>query len=358
MTTNLTLVSKQWASRPSDQRFLTLDDLREKVKARRETSRVSDFAFDLLSVRATEEGGMALTQMDGKSRIGDLTHYTFGQLCSHVGAPSGYLRTLPAELAQIPLAYSMERSNREDVKILVRENGTTTVGAVTSPSYGRIWDAEVVESVQKHFDSNVWKVPYASYQAKDPLRATTLYASDRDVFIFLVSENSIDVDGESIKRGIIVWNSEVGSATLGLMTFTYDRVCDNRIIWNASNVRELRIKHTSGAPHRFAQEAQPLLAAYVNADTAQAAETIKAAKKITVGATRSEVVDWMKSKGFTVKLANSAYDAAENDIRGYNPRTLWGVVQGITDVAHDITHQDARTEIEIKAGKLLEAIAA
>lgn len=352
---NITMVSKQWASRPNDQRFLSLADLKEKVQNRKETSQVVDFAFDLLSVRASDEGDLILTDKDGSGNLGALTHYTFGQMCSRVGAPAGYLRTLPAALSQIPLAYSMERSDREDVKVLIRENGIRTVGAMTSPHYGRIWDLELVEAVEKHFDPNVWKVPYASYQAKDPLRATTLYASDRDVFIFLVSENTIDVEGESIKRGVILWNSEVGSKTLGFMTFTYDRVCDNRIIWNASNVRELRIKHTSGAPHRFAKEASPLLAEYVNSDTSLAAEKIRAAKKLTVGSNKSEVVAWLKAKGFTAGLAGKAFDAAENDIRRYDPTSVWGLVQGITDVAHEIPHQDDRTEVETKAGQLLEA---
>lgn len=38
------------------------------------------------------------------------------------------------------------------------------------------------------------------------------------------------------------------------------------------------------------------------------------------------------------------------------PRTVWGLVQGVTDVAHDITHTDARTDLESKAGSLLESL--
>ena len=48
----------------------------------------------------------------------------------------------------------------------------------------------------------------------------------------------------------------------GIATFTYDYVCDNRIIWGQRNFRELKIRHTSGGPHRFVANAVPQLTAY------------------------------------------------------------------------------------------------
>jgi hypothetical protein len=105
-----------------------------------------------------------------------------------------------------------------------------------------------------------WVIPAASYTTKNPKRATTLYASDRDVFIFLVDpKNPVEVNGEQLFRGFMTWNSEVGSAVFGLTTFLYRYVCDNRIIWGATDVQELRIRHTGGAPERFAYEGEKYL---------------------------------------------------------------------------------------------------
>ena len=42
--TTLDAASRQWARRPDDERFLTLDDLAASVGARRDLSRVSDVA--------------------------------------------------------------------------------------------------------------------------------------------------------------------------------------------------------------------------------------------------------------------------------------------------------------------------
>ena len=39
-------------------------------------------------------------------------------------------------------------------------------------------------------------------------------------------------------------------------------------------------------------------------------------------------------------------------------RSVWDAAQGITAIARDVTHQDARIEIEGKAGALLNKVAA
>src|SRR5204862_718616 len=105
------------------------------------------------------------------------------------------------------------------------------------------------------------------------------YASDRDVFIFLVDPNNpVEVDGEVLYRGFYTWNSEVGSAVFGLTTFLYRYVCDNRIIWGATDVKELRIRHTGGAPERFAWEGQRFLTRYAEESTAKIAAGVTAAQ--------------------------------------------------------------------------------
>ncbi len=95
---------------------------------------------------------------------------------------------------------------------------------------------------------------------------TTLYASDRDVFIFLVDDlNPIEAgklpngDPDLFFRGFYAWNSEVGSTTLGVATFYLRAVCMNRNIWGAENFQEIRIRHSKYAPNRFAHEAAPAL---------------------------------------------------------------------------------------------------
>jgi hypothetical protein len=176
----------------------------------------------------------------GERRLWTPSNWAFGQLAQYAGAPASYLRKLSAELAAINLQRGLERNAaRADALILGQSNGENHLRAMTSTSYGRIWDHQVVEAVERVNGDGRWQVPAASYATTNPKRATTLYASDRDVFLFLVDpKNPVEVNGEILFRGFYAWNSEVGSATFGLCTFLYRHVCDNRIIWGATAVRE------------------------------------------------------------------------------------------------------------------------
>ena len=371
--TNLMAVHSQWAKRRPDECFLSLPELHSKVSGRKASSAEHTVALDgrfmqVQPVDDSEHSELQLVQVNPNSgepvrAFGELTHYSFGQLASKAKAPASYLRTLPPMIAAVNLQWSLEHNEgssqaSNDVKLLTRTNGHTVVAAATGPDYGRIYDAEITQLLVDSVDPTVWKVPAASYSKRDPKRATTLYASDHDVFVFLVNESAgIDVDGSSIKRGVIVWNSEVGAATFGICTFLYDYVCDNRIIWGASDVTELRIRHTAGGPHRFAAQAIPQLSAFIaDQSTSLIESTIRRAKAKEVAQDKAGVTAWLKNRGFTIPQAKTAYEKAEQDPRGYNPRSVWGLVQGMTDAAHDITATDTRTDIERRAGKLLDIV--
>jgi hypothetical protein len=190
------------------------------------------------------------------------------------------------------------------------------------------------------------------------MRATTLFASDRDIFCFLCRQEEIDIgDGQSLNRGVMAWNSETGSATLGIAAMTYEKCCDNRIIWNVSDKAEIRIRHTSGAPSRMVREIMPALQSYASAGTTEIRRAITAARNCVVGIDRASVEEWMTKRGFTKAQAAQAYIHAEKDTRNQrlNPRSVYGLVQGVTDYAHEIQHTDARAKLERQAGELLEA---
>jgi hypothetical protein len=359
MSVNLNAASAQWASRPNDERFLTLADLKAAVARRKDESWTATPKSNALRVNVDDRALKVDVYDPTKGQVSSLTptHWGFGQLSQYASAPASYLRTLPPELAAINLQWGLEHNPvRDDTLLLAQTNGDNVLRSLTSVSYGRIWDAQVVKAVEKVNEDGRWQVPTASYSHSNPLRATTLYASDRDVFIFLVDPaNPIEVEGETLFRGFYTWNSEVGSAVFGLTTFLYRTVCDNRIIWGATNVRELRIRHTGGAPERFGYEGQRYLRQYANEDTAQIVAGIKAAKHtdIPVNAGKGETVDdWLRDRfSFTKAQATAAVQTA-NAEEG-RARTIWDIVQGITAYARSIPHQDARVDLETKAGKLL-----
>ncbi|HVT60496.1 MAG TPA: DUF932 domain-containing protein [Thermoanaerobaculia bacterium] len=228
--------------------------------------------------------------------------------------------------------------------------------SIVGPDYGRIYDHEVVRAVRELNQDGRWRVPAASYAAANPKRATTLYASDRDVFIFLVDDArpiSFEADGvrRNLFRGFMVWNSEVGSRTFGLTTFLYNFVCDNRIVWGATDVRELTIIHRKNAPERFAKEALPHLRAYAESSVQEVEAQLTRAANMAVTDTDEKVLDWLRFHHFTKKEAEAVIEMARIEEGG--ARTLWQLVQGGTALARSIPHADERVSFENRVSGLL-----
>src|SRR5258708_22280333 len=101
-------VSSQWYSRPADQRYLSLADLHAAVKARRDASHVETVEVKELEVIASMDDRFDLRITDRSHKLdGEMkpSHYSFGQLCSLVKAPAGYLRDLPGALAAMNLQF-------------------------------------------------------------------------------------------------------------------------------------------------------------------------------------------------------------------------------------------------------------
>jgi hypothetical protein len=354
---NINMASREWARRPDDERFLSLADLKAAVASRKTESwtvapRVKD-----LRVLPEQNGDLSVQIYDptvGDNRSLSPTNWSFNQLSQYAQAPAAYLRNLPAELAAINLQWGLEqRPIRDEALVLAQSNGSNLLRAMTGVGYGRIWDMEVVEAVERVNESGRWKIPSATYTATNPKRATTLYASDRDVFIFLVDDqNAIDINGELLYRGFITWNSEVGSAVFGLMTFLYRVVCDNRIIWDATEIKELRIRHTSGAPERFAHEGAKFLQRYAEEDTKQITESIKKAQQTDIPLAKDQTTEeWLQARGFTRPQAKASVETAKAE-QG-DDRTVWDIVNGITAYSRSIVHTNTRVELEKKAGALM-----
>lgn len=244
-------VSSEWFSRPDDERYLSLTELYDAVKTGADRAKARTVESRAVRVEASRENAERLALVvPGQDQPVAPTHWSFGQLCSLVGAPATYMRQLPAPLAGINLQHGLLSHRAELVKTLEAEDGRIELRAVTGPDYGRIWDHELVAAVMKFAGNGtgdtMWKVPGMldwATMTHNPFvditkDTTTLYASDRDVFLFLVDDtHPIEAgrlpNGEPdlYFRGFYCWNSEVGSKTLGIASFYLRAVCMNRNLW-------------------------------------------------------------------------------------------------------------------------------
>ena len=387
MSTTLNVAHHQWAKRPPDERYETLEDLYAATSAFKDAAKERIFEASKIArtLKATEpefEGNEMVAPgrvyVQAQTGTVDFTHYSFGQLCARTGAPAGYLRKLPAPLALQNVQYQMltEHARRNDgddrFKLLFTPpNGHPgSIRAFTGTGYGRIFDADVVKAIIRMNErlDNVWQVPLEAYGGVNSKAATTLYASDHDMFAFLTNENRlIDLGhGREARKGIIISNSEVGDGALDLWSFGYDRTCRNRFIWGPRHVQRFSMRHSQFAPEKFLKEVVPALSAYADAGVGKLEAVVKAARSKSLGASKEEVLTFLRDKGFTktagtlaITLAENGFDDDGVDIgsRG-DPTNLWDVYQGLTAYARGIEHQDTRLDFDQRAGRLLDLVEA
>ena len=369
-------VSSEWFSRPADERYLSLSDLARSVRDRADRSRTRVVESALIHVEANRNDPERLALiLPGTDTVIAPTHWSFGQLAGLVGAPAAYLRQLPAALAGINLQYGLTSNRAEQIKTLETDDGRMELRAVTGPDYGRIFDAELVEAVQRIAGNGTgdtrWKVPgvldwsTGAYNPRVDITkdTTTLYASDRDVFLFLVDDlNPIEAgrlpDGspDLYFRGFYCWNSEVGAKTLGMASFYLRAVCQNRNLWGVEDFEEITIRHSKYAANRFAHEAAPALLNFANSSPLPFVNGIKAARERIVARTDEDRTDFLRRRGFSKAEAGKIMDTVLAE-EGRPAESIFDFVQGITAVARDKPHQDARLDLEAKAKKLLDRAA-
>ncbi|QDW40502.1 DUF932 domain-containing protein [Bradyrhizobium sp. KBS0727] len=366
-------VSSEWFSRPDDERYLGLTDLYDAVRRRAERAKTRTVESRAVKVEVSRDNAERLALIvPGRDEPVAPTHWSFGQLCSLVGAPSSYMRQLPAPLAGINLQHGLLSHRAELVKTLEADDGRVELRAVTGADYGRIWDHELVAAVMKIAGNGTgdtrWKVPGVldwNTMTHNPFvditkDTTTLYASDRDVFLFLVDDvNPIEAgrlsDGspDLYFRGFYCWNSEVGSKTLGIASFYLRAVCMNRNLWGVENFEEITIRHSKFAAQRFAHEAAPALTRFADSSPAPFIAGIKVARERIVARSDEDRNGFLRKRGFskseTVKIIETVLHE-----EGRPPESVFDFVQGITALARGKAHQDARLELEGRAKRLLE----
>lgn len=359
--------SRQWSSRPDEERFLSLDAMLATLREVRANSREKVVASKALHVGLEGADGLHIVGQNGTPAM--LTHQSFGQIATLAQAPAGYLRTLPASMAADCVNYGLQIARgAQDVGVLLtRSQGDDaeiiSLRAATGPNYGRVWNCDVIGALRDRFGDGVtgaFRVPGEFGRAVEVTKEnTTLYASDRDTFVFLADEeNRIDVPGRrdgkpgSLARGFFVWNSETGAATLGCAMFLFDYVCCNRIVWGAQQYKELKIRHTASAPEKWLREVQPVIERMAHASAEPIEQMIANARAKALG----DRTDAFLAERFGPRMVPQlkALHLAEE---GRPIETLWDATTAATAYARSIQHQSARVEFETIAGNILDLAA-
>ena len=225
--TELMQAHRQWMSRAPDERFTSLIDMQAFKRRVRDNSRSHVLSSRKVNLLPVEDDPRALQVLGGAFPAAAPTHWSFGQLCSLASpgnSPASYFRetNMPAPMIADCLNYNLRFTRGvEDIGVLVTTNEDGSVNelrSVNGPNYGRIYDADVVDTLVEKFGDGVsgqWRVP-GEFGSRVTVTKenTTLYASDRDMFVFLADEeNRIELPNRragrsgSFARGFFVGNS-------------------------------------------------------------------------------------------------------------------------------------------------------
>lgn len=400
MSQNLYEASQQWANRPDDQRFESLESMYKACKYYADSA-ITAAGVPVGSLRVEADNGDI--KLVGKQNIpAKLTHFSFGQLARVASAPPGYLRTLPATLAAQNLNHGLKQAGQDDggqndgqkLQLLFHKNGSLVTRAITSEMYDRVWNHELVAKVMTSLVPEGWRAPPArparegqagtrvataadilpnqgdfglAIKEGDLIAPAGLYASDHDMFIFLVNMGSVIEDnGKLLNQGLFLQNSEVGDCGLKLKRFIMDHVCGNHIVWGVSDVCEVNMRHIKGAEVKQGDSLKKFMAKWSVMLTADAMNDkvqsdIRKARQFEIAATKDEVIDnlfkFANARNLTRlsrKALSAAYDLAEQSPRYGAPTTVWGMVNGLTELSQTTGYADDRTEMDTQAGRVME----
>jgi hypothetical protein len=133
-------------------------------------------------------------------------------------------------------------------------------------------------------------------------------------------------------------------------------MCGNHIIWGAQKALHLRIRHIGAALSRW-QAFGVELQRYAEQSANDEEAVIAAARQLIIAGDREEVIErlfGLREIGLAKTTLKAGYDAVQPEQDG-DPRSVWGMVQGLTRHSQTLPFADQRYYIDRAAGRLMEA---
>lgn len=347
MTSTLTMAKDSLFRRPAEEHFATFKDLRDAASKQRQRCREIE-ARDL-NVLFGESGDVYF----GDHAVRP-THYSYGQLATVARVPMHVLERLETPTRASVLNQCYERSRRFRIGLCDGDN----LRAVTSDRYERVWDEELCEVLDRWLIPSgfVPAVPTGGGENAKGNDKPALFRSDRDSFQFFYSDRTPHDPFGGLRKGVMVFNSEVGARSLGFATFLFRDVCSNFMVWGVGEYREVAARHVGQVREVFASFDQELRR-ISNEMTPEELKVIEAAAKrpFTPGYDPETAQDRLFDEFHVPRRV--AAEVVEAALIPENPGELtsWGVANGLTWVAKELPFADERVQMQRVAGEVLAA---
>ncbi len=254
------------------------------------------------------------------------------QLCTRTGVPYVYLKKCPPALKELDVAWFMQNAEeKKDVMLrIVREN---QVRAIMSDRYAPFDDIELFKILADFMDGTE-KVVMKSIEDRSSHVSVTWPSSKAEV-----------QPGDVVEQGVHVANSEIGLRSVTVMGFVYRLRCKNGLV---SREKKGGFRHI-GDPERIRSNILQVIDDVKN-DAGRLVEKFKAS----VSRQITEPVEFIDKLAQENDLSKEEYQAILNSFLSEPSKTLFGVVNAVSNSAQAIPDADRRMEMQAIAGGTLD----
>lgn len=341
---NLKRASNELFSRTPDESFPSLSVLEERcLRTRQESQEIWQPPGTILAKTAPDSDRLFLTA--GGDKLYQLNDWSFGQLCRLAHVSKDTVNRLSPDTAARVFGDTLPAGNKPLQFYLQGER----LRSLHAASYTRLYNADVLAVIQE-FATN-FEPPPRGFNG-----ATGLYAGEQDMFSFLIDPAGwAEIDGEAFAPGFFVWNSEVGSRSVGIQTFWFQSVCQNHIVWDAIEVTEFRRNHTVNVKDALTEIRRMVETLVEKRDKRRDgfAKVIRSAMQTTLAENAEETEKVLAQNGIPRKLAKEATLAVGRQGRF----TVFSLVDALTRITGNILNAGERTEMDERASRLLSLAA-
>jgi hypothetical protein len=290
------------------------------------------------------------------------SHWSFGQLARLIGAPAGYIRELPPELAARCINHGIATAPSGTVASLLVQDGngcdaSPRIRACTSETYARVWDEEIYSAILDTIVSRdpSWQAEIMSRSDRDSyLTLTNKRATLQDPSVQAIVNDPNAAAGGIMYRSLTIGNSETGARSLTIDGGLYRARCKNLMLWSFALDRSFRRRHVGKTRlvRDAIREIQTFAYAYVNRSAERDNAIIRQLIDRELAHSKDAVIDELQAIGATREQAIDAYERCERT-EHVSPRSFWGTAQGLTRLSQDCPYQDGRFLLDQLASKVL-----
>ena len=273
-----------------------------------------------------------------------LNNWSFTQLCQISKVSTGTVNKVRPETA-VDILMDTLPGGTKPLQFLTEGNHLRSIHGAT---YTRLYNADLLNTV------NEFAVDFQPAQ-EGMGAASGLYCGEQDMFVFLIDPTGwTEIEGEAFAPGFFLWNSEVGKRTVGIQTFWFQAVCQNHIVWDATDVTEFSRKHTARVHDSLDPIRQHVEQLAKKRDERRDGfiGVIKTAMKEKLGKDDEEALKFLTKRGFNQCLAKEALKIAKQK----GEFTIFSIVDALTRLAGRNPNAGERTELDMKASQLLSLV--